>query len=468
MVKMSQALLLRNIVKFMRVDCLVAEIGSTTTVVNAFNIHKEPILFLGRGMHQTTVDTDVNEGLRSAIEDLMKNLDVKELIYDELFASSSAAGGLKITVHGLVYEMTARAAKEAALNAGANIHLITANLLEPDQIEQIKHIHPNIIIIAGGTDYGEKEVAYQNLISVLSLDIPIIYTGNIANHEKIRKLNHPLIRIVENVYPRVDDFNILPLRKAIYETFEENIIHAKGMKDIFKMVNQTIIPTPGAVMDSTLLLDEIFNGVMTIDVGGATTDVHSVCEPKPIYIKYSDGEPRFKRTVEGDLGVFINRKLVMNTFKQGELERLMKMDLLILNLLAEQEPFIPLTEQGTKLNEYLTRQCVNQALDRHIGNLRRVFTTNGMKVIPDGKDTSLVKAVFLTGGALLNTDHAETIIFDYLAKQHNKLAPDQNVKIYKDHDYIFASIGVLSHKYREQAKVLLKQTIRYRGEEDAA
>lgn len=452
----------------MRVDCLVAEIGSTTTVVNAFNLHQEPVSFLGRGMHQTTVDTDVNEGLKSAIADLMNNLDVEELIYDELFASSSAAGGLKITVHGLVYEMTARAAKEAALNAGANIHLITANLLEPEQIEQIKQIQPNIIIIAGGTDYGEKEVAYKNLNSVLPLNIPIIYTGNIANHERIRKLNHSLIRIVENVYPRVDDFNILPLRKVIYETFEENIIHAKGMKDIFKMVTGTIIPTPGAVMDSTLILDEIFKGVMTIDVGGATTDVHSVCEPKPIYAKYSDGEPRFKRTVEGDLGVFINRKLVIKTFKQGELERLMEMNSIDLNLLSEEEPFIPFSQQGIKLNELLSRQCVYQALDRHIGDLRRVFTTNGMKVIPDGKDTSLVKAVFLTGGALLNINYSEEMILDYLSKQHNKLAPNQNVKIYKDHDYIFASIGVLSHKYPKQAKSLLKQTIRYRGEEDVS
>ncbi|PKK97558.1 MAG: DNA mismatch repair protein MutL, partial [Tenericutes bacterium HGW-Tenericutes-3] len=325
----------------MKIDCLVAEIGSTTTVVNAFNLHQPPVSFLGRGMHQTTVDTDVNEGLKKAILDLQSNLGVDSIEYDELFASSSAAGGLKITVHGLVYEMTAKAAKEAALNAGANIHLITANLLEQDQVEQIKKIKPNIIIIAGGTNYGEKEVAYKNLLSVLPLDIPIIYTGNIVNHERIKELNSPLIRIVENVYPRVDDFNILPLRKAIYETFEENIIHAKGMKDIFKMVNGTIIPTPGAVMDATLILDEMFNSVMTIDVGGATTDVHSVCEPKPIYLKYSEGEPRFKRTVEGDLGVYINRRLVMKTFKQGELESLMHLTLDEIENIADREPFIP-------------------------------------------------------------------------------------------------------------------------------
>jgi uncharacterized protein (TIGR01319 family) len=153
----------------MKIDCLVAEIGSTTTVVNAFNINQEPVRFLGRGMHQTTVETDVNIGLSAAIEDLKKQLNVETLIYDELFASSSAAGGLKMTVHGLVYEMTAKAAKQAALNAGANIHLITANLIEDEHILLIETIKPNIIIIAGGTDYGEKEIAYLNLVKIRHL-----------------------------------------------------------------------------------------------------------------------------------------------------------------------------------------------------------------------------------------------------------------------------------------------------------
>lgn len=447
----------------MRIDCLVAEIGSTTTVVNAFNLHQGPVKFLGRGINQTTVDTNVNIGLTKAIADLASNLGVKELSYTEMFASSSAAGGLKITVHGLVYEMTAKAAKQAALNAGANIYLITANKLESEHIEQIKKIKPNMIIIAGGTDFGEKEVAYKNLLTVLDLEIPVIYAGNIANHDRIAKLENNLVKIVENVYPRVDNLNIIPLRKAIYQTFEENIIHAKGMKDIFKLVDQSVVPTPGAVMDATLLLDEIFEGVMTIDVGGATTDIHSVCETKEAYAKYSGGEPRFKRTVEGDLGVFINRELVVNTFRKGELEKMMNLSQQDIQTIIKKEPFIPITDHGKRLNEELTAQCVYQALDRHIGDLKNVFTTNGIKVIPQGKDTSLVKAIFLTGGALLHAENGEKMVREYLENQYSKLVPSKNVKVYYDYDYIFASIGVLAEKYPSQAKVLLKQSIKGNG-----
>src|SRR5690554_6109287 len=220
----------------MKVDVIVAEIGSTTTIVSAFNLYTEPTGFIGKGFFKTTVDTDVTIKLEKAVSHLKENLDIDELTYDEMLATSSAAGGLKITVHGLVYEMTAKAAKEAALNAGGNIHLVTANRIEPSHIHQIKSIKPNIIIIAGGTDFGEKEIPYQNLLDVKDLDIPIIYTGNITNHERIKALNIENLSIVENVYPRVDDFNIIPLREKIYETFEKHIIHAKGMAHIFEMV----------------------------------------------------------------------------------------------------------------------------------------------------------------------------------------------------------------------------------------
>lgn len=448
----------------MKVDVIVAEIGSTTTIVSAFNLYTEPTGFIGKGFFKTTVDTDVTIGLEKAVSHLKENLDIDELTYDEMLATSSAAGGLKITVHGLVYEMTAKAAKQAALNAGANIHLVTANLIDEDHINEIKKIKPNIIILAGGTNFGEKDVAYQNVLKVKDLNIPLIYTGNIDNHSRLKALNLAHLTIVDNVYPRVDDFNILPLRKAIYDTFEKHIIHAKGMHKVSDMVKGHIIPTPGAVMETTLLLNELFNGVMTIDVGGATTDVHSVCEPKAMFQKYSDGEPLFKRTVEGDLGVYINRKLVYEQSKKIKIQKTLNLEDDDIERLIKDEPYIPISEQGKALIDCLTETCVEKALDRHIGDLKRVFTTNGMKVIPDGKDTSQVQAIFLTGGACLYHQKIEDKIRDYLESSVTKLVPHKNISIYKDVDYIFSSLGVLSLSYKKEVLNLLKKMF-VRGED---
>ena len=99
----------------MKVDVLVAEIGSTTTVVNAFHgLDGDRPVYLGQGQAPTSVlDGDVRIGLQSAVSDLCGKLGTESLEYREMLATSSAAGGLKMTVHGLVYDMTAKAAREA-------------------------------------------------------------------------------------------------------------------------------------------------------------------------------------------------------------------------------------------------------------------------------------------------------------------------------------------------------------------
>ncbi len=451
----------------MHIDVLVAEIGSTTTLVNAFQIHNENPAFLGRGVANTTVSSDVNEGLNQAINDLCKNLNTDKITYDEMFASSSAAGGLRMSVHGLVYEMTVRASKEAALNAGANIHLVTAGKIRDRDLKKIVEIKPNIILIAGGTDYGESETALYNIERVLDLDlkIPIIYAGNIVNHEEINELFKnrkvsKLLKIVENVYPRVDYLNILPLRKVIYETFEENIIHANGMNHIFKMVNQKIMPTPGSVMESTMNLYENLGNLMTIDVGGATTDVHSIAIPSDDFKEYLEGEPLSKRTVEGDLGVFINHDNVVKMYQKSELAELVGVQEARLDELLDTYSYIPIENDEKALVYELTRKCTHLALDRHVGDLKRVFTSSGQKIIPEGKDLTQIEKIIVTGGALINLENTEKIIEDYMKKNPTKLLPSKNVKILRDHDYIMASVGVLSLKYPEIALKLLRKSLR--------
>ena len=451
----------------MKIDVLVAEIGSTTTLVNAFNIHGEEPTFIGRGVANTTVKTNVIEGLQQAVEDLSMSLNVEHIEYDEMFASSSAAGGLKMTVHGLVYEMTVRASKEAALNAGANIHLVTANKVTQRDLDKIKDLKPNIILVAGGTDYGEKDTALYNIELIMNLDlnIPIIYAGNIENHDEIIEMfekagKSKSLKIVENVYPRVDLLNIIPLRKVIYETFEENIIHAKGMNHIFDMVNQKIMPTPGSVMEATMILRETLGNIMTIDVGGATTDIHSVSNPSDDFKDYQEGEPLLKRTVEGDLGVFINHENVMKLFNKNELIDKLSISETEFEELLEDYTYIPVTDIQKRLVYELTKKCTVLGLDRHVGDLKRVFTSSGQKIIPEGKDLTQVEYIVLTGGALINLENTEDIVLEYIQKNPMKLVPNKAVKIYKDHDYIMASVGVLSLKYPEIAVKLLKKSLR--------
>ncbi|MDP4190370.1 MAG: glutamate mutase L, partial [Bacteroidota bacterium] len=267
----------------MHVDVLVAEIGSTTTIVNAFsnighksneNDYPDPV-FVGQGQAPTSVlQGDVTLGLNGAVEDLKNNLGQTDLSWNEMFATSSAAGGLRMSVHGLVYDMTVRAAKEAALGAGAIVKYVTAGQMRRTDLLKLKEISPNIILLAGGVDFGERNTALYNFeqIASLNLNAPVIYAGNIENHDEIKLLADEFgiqIYIVENVYPKIDLLNVEPARKIIQDVFEEHIVHAPGMSKVRQLGKGPIIPTPGSVMIAAKLLKDLIGDLGVVDIGGA-------------------------------------------------------------------------------------------------------------------------------------------------------------------------------------------------------
>ena len=81
--------------------------------------------------------------------------------------------------------MTAKAAKEAALGAGGILHYVTAGKLRRTDLKKIKEVNPNLILIAGGVDYGERDTAIYNaeMVRSLGLKTPIVYAGNVENQE---------------------------------------------------------------------------------------------------------------------------------------------------------------------------------------------------------------------------------------------------------------------------------------------
>lgn len=451
----------------MKIDLLVAEIGSTTTVVNAFDQLDTCPVFIGQGQAATSVlEGDVNIGLKAAIEDLKTSLNEETMTYNELIATSSAAGGLRMTVHGLVYDMTVRAAKEAALGAGANIKNITAGKLRKSDLQKIKDINPNIILIAGGVDYGERDTALHNaeLIADMSLNIPVIYAGNIENHEEVREIfeNKEMeLYLVDNVYPKIDELNVEPTRKVIQNVFEKHIIHAPGMEKVRDMVTGPIMPTPGAVMEASKLLYEDIEDLITIDVGGATTDVHSVTEDSDeIGRILLNPEPKAKRTVEGDLGVYVNMKNIVKSIGIDTIVKDLNISPEEVKELVDKQKPIPETDIEKLFVEYLTLYATITAVRRHGGRLKDLYGPTGKKTVAEGKDLTEVKYIIGTGGALSRLPNRKTILKEIaLSNKGNDLLPNTQAKILIDNQYIMASLGVMSKKYPDTALILLKKSI---------
>ncbi len=450
----------------MNLDILTVEVGSTTTVVSGFvGIGDRPKLVV-QGEHYTTVNEgDVTIGIERALKSIEEKIGEK-VKWEKMLVSSSAAGGLKMTVHGLVYSMTVRAAREAALGAGAIVTFATAGKISEETIDEVKKISPKLILLSGGVDNGESETVIHNaeIFAKSDLNLPFVYAGNAAVSSKVEnifKKHGKEIIITQNVYPKVDFLNVEPVRKVIQDVFSKHIIHGPGMSKLDGTVNGKIIPTPAAVMSAVEILQKEMGDSLAVDIGGATTDVDSVTNGSPeIQKMLISPEPFAKRTVEGDLGVFVNAKYVVQSFEwirnkfsdhQALLERI--------------TPY-PKDERMEEFMKDLALACASESIIRHAGQKRYLYGPTGRVEIAEGKDLTAVENVFGTGGVLsrsrLNVEILNEIK-NISKKYPMALLPRPEVKLYIDSNYIFAACGLISQIDPESAKKLLLEDVKRVG-----
>ncbi|MFZ5647890.1 MAG: GlmL-related ornithine degradation protein [Bacillota bacterium] len=450
----------------MHVDVLIVEIGSTTTIVSAFtDINGDAPRLAGQGMGLTTVSAgDVTIGMNNALEDLKRNTGAKELTWDLFMASSSAAGGLKMTVHGLVYDMTVKAAREAALGAGAVLHFATSGPVSGTDLRKVREINPSIILLAGGVDYGEKKTIVENArrLASLGLKAPVIYAGNVAAGDEVTDIfaeSGIKCRAVDNVYPRIDELNIDPTKTAIQDVFEEHITEAPGMENIRSLVKGRIIPTPGAVFNAARLLYREIGDLMVVDVGGATTDVHSVTEGSPEIREITvSPEPLAKRTVEGDLGLYVNAGVVLNRISQELLKPVMgELDP---REILDRKKVIPEKEEEFKLTGLLCREAVMTAVQRHSGRIRYSSAGLGRKaIIAEGRDLTRVRWIIGTGGALVMLPFGSSLLAQIQGRRPGREMYPESAVILIDKDYIMPAAGVLALTHPEAALRILKNSL---------
>ncbi|WP_437226694.1 glutamate mutase L [Planctomicrobium sp. SH661] len=232
---------------------------------------------------------------------------------DIYISTSSAGGGLQILVTGVVKEMSAASAERAALGAGAIVlDLIASNdrRRPHEQIQRIRDLRPDMVVMAGGTDGGTVKHVVQmaELIAPAkpkprfgdNYQMPLIYAGNKAAADDVSKTfdESVALSVVENVRPSLERENLAPARDMIHDLFLEHVMaHAPGYDKLIALADVPIMPTPGAVGDILQAIAKA-RGIncVGVDIGGATTDVFSV-------FAGADGAPVFNRTVSANLGM---------------------------------------------------------------------------------------------------------------------------------------------------------------------
>ena len=122
---------------------LLIDFGSTYTKVTAVDVESETLL--GTASSYTTVQTDIGEGLQNALDILEQK--TGKLNFAERYACSSAAGGLRMITSGLVPELTAEAAKQASLGAGAKVIRVYSYELTKKDVAEIVASHPDMLLL---------------------------------------------------------------------------------------------------------------------------------------------------------------------------------------------------------------------------------------------------------------------------------------------------------------------------------
>lgn len=459
---------------------LAIDFGSTYTKLTAIDLDNEVILATAKDI--TTVEDDIMIGFNKAFNKLKieinKKINFDEISFVNKTACSSAAGGLKMVAIGLVPELTAEAAKKAALGAGARVIKTYAYELNSRELEEIKNTALDIILLAGGTDGGNKECIIHNakMLAEFKVKIPVVVAGNKAATDEIENILKEAeidCYITENVMPFINKLNVEPSREEIRKVFMNKIVEAKGMKKAEEFIKGILMPTPAAVLKASEILatgtdeEEGLGDLIVVDIGGATTDIHSIAKGEPtkpsIMIKGLE-EPYAKRTVEGDLGMRYSAIALLEASGTRKIRNYLHDFLKQIDVKAQCQfrhdniKMVPQSEEEIRFDEAMAKAATELAMTRHCGVLECVYTPMGTMFNQSGKDLTETPYVIGTGGVIIHSLNPKDILkagnFNEEDPIHLKpIAP----KFLVDKTYILSSMGLLAQEYPNTAIRIMKK-----------
>ncbi|HTN73558.1 MAG TPA: methylaspartate mutase accessory protein GlmL [Methylomirabilota bacterium] len=470
---------------------LLIDFGSTYTKIVAVDLRSSEVI--GRSQAASTVNTDVREGLIQALAALHE----KHALFDEpparlealedklVLASSSAAGGLRMEVIGLVPGLTVEAANQAALGAGAKLIGSWSFKLPEKAVSEIAMQRPDMILLTGGTDGGDSATILHNtrLLAHSELSVPIVMAGNQVVRGEVCDLlrnSGKEVRCAGNVMPRSGQLAVESAREEIRKLFMERITHAKGMDGLSGLV-PVILPTPMAVLQGALLgaqgteEESGWGDLLVVDVGGATTDVHSIgygLATGPQIVEQGLPEPFAKRTVEGDLGIRFNAGTLLDRVGLDEFEKEFRAGFPAFTAAREQlatyiedisqeTSRVPQADWQSAVDAQLARIAVDFAVERHVGKKERIITREGETWVYYGKDLSETRTLIGTGGVFIYNPHVPHILSPAGGGNHryDVLRP-KNPSLFVDSSYLLYAVGLLSQSEPDVAVRIFKKYMR--------
>ena len=454
---------------------LLIDFGSTYTKVTAIDI--ENGVLLGSSQDSTTIEDDVRIGMNKALDKLYQQTGIAVEDYYDKYACSSAAGGLIMVSIGLVPSLTLEAAKRAALGAGAKVVGGFGFELSKGEIRQIEERNCDIIMLAGGTNGGNKATILHNaqMLANSSIDCPVLVCGNVSVQDDVAEIleaGGKQYYLADNVLPEVSQVCVEPAQEVIRQIFVKHITKAKGLEHAAEFIGRDIIPTPKASLNAATLLAEGsrhetgLGSVLVLEIGGATINVHSVCENKPVNpntVMRGLPEGKIKRTVEGDLGIRWNSDTICDLVTpegiRDNLRRLApEVDAEVIDpaeytaFMRQNTSYKPQTDEEWAFDVALAYSAASVAVRRHAGTAKMEAMAMGEVEVQRGKNLTEVPTVIGVGGIFRYGRRPERVLpaATYSLRNPESLRPT-NPNFYMDKNYILYAVGLLSQDYPDEA-----------------
>ncbi len=420
-----------------------ADFGSTFTKTLLVSLDDSEVVAAAE--HPTTIDTDVLNGLRACLDQLARA--VPGAVGAPVLACSSAGGGLRIAVVGNEDLVTAEAGRRVALSSGGRVVHVGSGGLDVGRLAALRASEPDVVLLVGGTDGGNADVLVQSAEALRSWHGPVVVAGNAAATGRVTAIldaGQVPYDAADNVVPRIGVLAPESARASIRAAFLRHVIGGKHLSSSEEFIEMVTGPTPDVVLTGAEMLADLVGDVTVVDVGGATTDVHSVVD-----IDSEDAElsrqvvapTRVTRTVEADLGM---RWSAQTTIEQG----------VDTGVLSATEA------DGTVGDLRLAEVAVAIAMRRHTGRQRVVLGTDGRVVERTGKDLREIRLLVGSGGVLR---HARTVDAELVLRAST--GPDveggwllpRSPRLVVDRAYVLAAVGLLAPSRPEVVTGLLRR-----------
>ncbi len=389
----------------------------------------------------TTIATDVLDGYDACLAALGEQ--DPRATTAEVLACSSAGGGLRIAVVGNEELVTAEAGRRVALSSGGKVVSVVA--MAEGGLTDLND--PDVVLLTGGTDGGNSEVLLEAARALARTWAgPVVVAGNVDARPEVAAILAGVPHVLaDNVVPRIGVLAPESARAAIREMF---LAHVIGGKHLSKRTDFTAMvrgATPDVVLTGVELLAQGVGDVVVVDVGGATTDVHSVVDLDPDTVgREVVATTRVTRTVEGDLGM--RWSAVTTVIDHPELADAARRR-------HDDPAYLPDRDDERDADEAIARVAAGIALRRHAGRSKVVVGPDGRVVERTGKDLREVDLLVGSGGVLRNgrPGVAGRVLAGSTGEVAGGWQLPRSPRVVVDTEYVLAAVGLLADDHPDAA-----------------